>query len=462
MPRPPVKLARQLVRKVFSVYLALALAITAVQIALEYRETYSQVIDELNAAALAFEPGVTDAVWDYQLPLATSIARGAVDGRVVLGVRIRDMAGHINIDLSHDPSAQNKFDLSKVVMLFHTYSDGSREPIGEMVLYSSRSVVLGRVQYGVLLAFLTSLVKTAGLWLIIAFFANKLLSRPLRQLTDLVGAFDVAGAPRALPLELSAPSEELCILRDAFDDLAVRVVDDRVQLTEMAAALVQSARLALLGQMSAGITHEINQPLTALRALSDNSRQLLKIGRIDDVDRNLASITGLTERMARITKQLKAFAHKGSAVASPVQLHTAVSNMVELLSSRMQTECIDVNIDVPQDLRVLCEAYRLEQVLLNLFSNALDAMKASPTKRLSVKAQALGDRVLVKVSDTGTGISEAVLNRMFEPFFSTKASGEGLGLGLAISNSIVKEFGGMMRAMNVPNGAAFEFDLRRE
>ncbi len=301
----------------------------------------------------------------------------------------------------------------------------------------------------------------------------------LAALVGLLGYY-LLQRQRAIAQLVAARSQ----LQHAKDELEVRVDERTAELRNINAALVgevakrnqtqqtlretqdeliQSARLALLGQMSAGISHEINQPLTALRALSDNSRQLLKIGRIDDVDRNLTSIAGLTERMGRITKQLKSFVRKGSTtVTGPVQVCTAVSNALEVLSNRIQSENVDVHVNVPEDMRVFCEGYRLEQVLLNVFSNALDAMKDSHTKQLSVQAHAQGDRVLVKISDTGTGMPEAVLSKVFEPFFSTKASGEGLGLGLVISSAIVKEYGGAMRAMNIPNGAAFEFDLRSE
>jgi C4-dicarboxylate-specific signal transduction histidine kinase len=226
--------------------------------------------------------------------------------------------------------------------------------------------------------------------------------------------------------------------------------------------LIQAGRLALLGQMSAAITHEINQPLTALRALSDNGLRLLKKGRINDVERNLESIAKLTERVGRITAQLKSFARKASAPAGSVRLDGAVANTLELLRGRIQDEGIDVRVDVPEGLRVRCDGLRLEQVLLNLCANALDAMKDRPVKRLLISTAPSDDSVRVSVTDTGTGLPETVLSRMFEPFFSTKPPGEGLGLGLVISSAIVREFGSALRPSNRPDGAAFEFELKLE
>lgn len=233
-------------------------------------------------------------------------------------------------------------------------------------------------------------------------------------------------------------------------------------LREAQDELIRAGRLALLGQMSAAITHEINQPLTALRALSDNSRRLLAAGRVDNVERNLVAIAEMTERMGRITTQLKTFARKAPVASATALLCHSIGSALELIRDRIQTQGVDVQLDVPPGLRVTCDGYRLEQVLLNLFCNALDAMKEAPTKCLAVSAVRGETSVRVRVSDTGTGLPEAVLSHLFEPFFSTKPPGEGLGLGLVISSGIVQEFGSSLRAMNLPRGAAFEFELQLE
>lgn len=232
-----------------------------------------------------------------------------------------------------------------------------------------------------------------------------------------------------------------------------------LELRQTQNELIQAGRLALLGQMSAAVTHEINQPLTALRAASDNVRRLLRIGRAGDVERNLQCIADLTERMGRITAQLKSFARKAPPIEGSVALVSAITNALQVLETRLTAEHVEVRVDVPESVRVPCDSYRLEQVLLNLFGNAIDAMKDAPLKRLTICATPRLDRVHIRVADTGTGISDSVMNRLFEPFFSTKPPGEGLGLGLVISSRIVSELDGILRALNVPGGAAFEFDL---
>lgn len=233
----PGGLAPALVKKVFSIYLCLAVVLTLIQVALDYRDTYEQVVDELDAAAKAFEPGISNAVWDFQKDIANSIAQGMVDGRLINGVRIRDKAGQMHIEQTSG-NAPMGFDVSRRFELFHVDRRGQKESIGEMVVFSNHGVVLARVQYGILVALMMSALKTAGLWLIIVTFANRLIARPLKELTGQVGAFDVVNAEQVPRVDLgNHKSVELCVLRDAFNDLGDRVVAHRRELADLAATL---------------------------------------------------------------------------------------------------------------------------------------------------------------------------------------------------------------------------------
>ncbi|MBA2673266.1 ATP-binding protein [Ramlibacter sp.] len=254
-------------------------------------------------------------------------------------------------------------------------------------------------------------------------------------------------------------------LRDANSALMKEVAERVRTETHLRRAqdeLVEVSRLALLGKMSAAISHEINQPLTALRALSDNGVRLLKAGRLQDVERKFDAIAQLTERMGRITAQLKSFAYKRQAGPSWVRMGGAVANALELLRSRIHDEGVEVELHVQECLRVSCDGYRLEQVLVNLLGNAMDAMKDSPVRRITVTAAPVDGKVKVRVADTGTGFAQHVLDRLFEPFFTTKPPGQGLGLGLALSAGIVREFGSSLQPYNLAGGAAFEFELKME
>jgi two-component system C4-dicarboxylate transport sensor histidine kinase DctB len=225
--------------------------------------------------------------------------------------------------------------------------------------------------------------------------------------------------------------------------------------------LVQAGKLALLGQLSAGISHELGQPLTALRALAQNGCLLLERERPLAARDNFKSILGLAERMGRITSQLKSFARKTPLGDRSLPFATAVDNARQVLAARLTDEGVTLACDSAPGLEVRCDVYRLEQVLVNLMANALDAMRTVEPKLLAVSAAAQGERVVVRVRDSGPGIPQDLAERLFEPFFTTKAPGEGLGLGLVISSHIVREFGGSLRSVPMPSGAMFEFDVAK-
>lgn len=245
-------------------------------------------------------------------------------------------------------------------------------------------------------------------------------------------------------------------LRTTNDELK-RQIRQRLQAED---ELMQAGKLAALGQMSAGISHEINQPLTALRALSRNTLQLLETGRSKAVSDNLRAIDEMAERMGMITRQLKSFARKGGSMTVAVDLSVAVNNVLVLMDHRLRAEKVEVCCSIPTDIRVRGDSNRLEQVLLNLCTNAVDAMADVNERCLNIGAQLERYRVVVRVSDTGVGIDDEGFSRLFQPFFTTKPAGQGLGLGLVISTKIVHEFGGALRASRgAEGGMVFEFDL---
>jgi two-component system, NtrC family, C4-dicarboxylate transport sensor histidine kinase DctB len=233
--------------------------------------------------------------------------------------------------------------------------------------------------------------------------------------------------------------------------------------------LIHAGKLAALGQMSAGVVHELNQPLAAMRTLSDNAAVLLHKGRLDEANDNLQRIASLTDRLGRMTQQLKVFAHKSSLPSQRVGVRKAVQEALPIVAARVReiNAVVSVQID-PEDLGVMAEDVRLEQVLVNLMGNAVDAMAGVDTgageRRLGIHASRRGDCAVIRISDTGPGIRADVLPQLFEPFVTTKSAGKGLGLGLMISAHIVREFGGRLLASNrLPSlgktGAEFVIEL---
>lgn len=224
--------------------------------------------------------------------------------------------------------------------------------------------------------------------------------------------------------------------------------------------LVQSAKLAALGQMSAALAHEINQPLTAQRMQLATMRLLLDHGRVDDAYNALTLLDQQLTRMAALTGHLKTFARKSpSGLRERLDLANVVDQALLLLDARIREERVSCVLDLTRPAWVSGDAIRLEQVLINLLRNALDAMRDKPLKRLHIRIDEHEGRWRLTVGDSGGGITDQHLANIFDPFFTTKPVGDGLGLGLAVSYAIIHELGGRLSAENLNNGAHFSFCL---
>ncbi|WP_339507698.1 ATP-binding protein [Pseudomonas sp. RL_35y_Pfl2_P42] len=240
-----------------------------------------------------------------------------------------------------------------------------------------------------------------------------------------------------------------------------QLVEERTrELRTAQDGLVQSAKLAALGQMSAALAHEINQPLTAQRMQLATLRLLLDHGRVDDAYKALKPVDDMLTRMAALTSHLKTFARKSpGGLRERLDLATVVDQSLQLLDARLRDEQVSLVLHLTRPAWVRGDAIRLEQVLINLLRNALDAMQGKPCKRLEIRLQADEQLWQLSVSDNGGGIAAEHLNQVFDPFFTTKPVGDGLGLGLAVSFAIVHESGGRLSVENGETGAVFTLSV---
>lgn len=248
--------------------------------------------------------------------------------------------------------------------------------------------------------------------------------------------------------DLSAANQKL------QDEVAERIRAERT-LCAAQDELVQAGKLAVIGQLSTGIAHELNQPLAALRTLSSNGVRFLERGDLDTTRNNLERIAQLTERMGLITGQLRTFARKSSGQLHAIPLCRALDNSLALLEPRLRqaNAGIQRHCSLPEPV-AQCDANRLEQVLINLIGNALDAMDGQPAPCIELTCECVDGNARLSVRDHGPGLNEEAIGHLFEPFFTTKQAGVGLGLGLAISAGIIRDFGGTLRGANHPEGGA--------
>ncbi|MBZ4021652.1 two-component system sensor histidine kinase [Rhodobacter sp. TJ_12] len=237
---------------------------------------------------------------------------------------------------------------------------------------------------------------------------------------------------------------------------------ERVQkdLTLAEQTLEQSSKLAVMGEMSAAVSHELNQPLAAMKTYLAGARLLLQRERVTEALSSFQRIDDLIERMGAITRQLKSYARKGGDAFEPVDLRAALSSALTMMEPQLKARTVKITRSLPRgQVMVMADRIRLEQVIINLLRNALDATKGQRTPRIAIALEA-DEMAVLTVADNGPGITD--LDKLFEPFWTTKKPGEGTGLGLAISSSIVGDFGGRLTARNAEEGGAvFEVRLPR-
>ncbi|NQE48101.1 sensor histidine kinase [Herbaspirillum rubrisubalbicans] len=311
--------------------------------------------------------------------------------------------------------------------------------------------------------------RTALLWALAAALFMLALAISLlawyqhrRRLQERLASRDaLRRAAQELDQKIAQRTEELTAANQAIAAKYAKLQQTESLLRTTQNELVQAGKLAMLGQMAAGVTHELNQPLAAIRAFADNSLKFLARGQTVQVAENLEHISHASASMGKIIGQLKGFARKSGEAVAAVDLRQSIEASVLLLSSDFQKQGVQVRIEGEPAVLVMGDAVRTEQVLINLLRNALDAVEEAPRKCICVLLQAdpLSQQALVSIRDSGPGIADEVAPHLFEPFFTTKSSSKGLGLGLAISSSIVQAMNGQLSAHNHEQGGA-EFVVR--
>jgi two-component system, NtrC family, C4-dicarboxylate transport sensor histidine kinase DctB len=294
-------------------------------------------------------------------------------------------------------------------------------------------------------ALLSFIVAVLVVWL----YVGRNLVRRITSLDDAMGSIAEGDLDTRVPTGGS----------DEISEMAASLSTFRDTLVETQTELVQAGKLAALGQLSAGVAHELNQPLAAIRSYAHNARRLIEKDQSADARETIEKISSLTERMGNTISHLRTLARRPSSNLEAVDLKDVCENALSLLESRMRETGVNITLDFPdKGVFVHAETIRVEQVLINLLSNAIDAMIDSERRELGISLQPNAEQVSIVISDSGCGISSADIDHVFDPFFTTKDVGEGLGLGLSISYNIIKDFKGKMRVSS-EEGAGSKFTL---
>jgi two-component system, NtrC family, phosphoglycerate transport system sensor histidine kinase PgtB len=249
--------------------------------------------------------------------------------------------------------------------------------------------------------------------------------------------------------------------RELEQEIKTRIETEKA-LRSTKEELVQASKLAALGKMASGISHEFNQPLTAVASWLHNVNLLLKNGDLNEADKALSNIDTQINRMIELASHLQTLARQPDLSFAPVNLRQILDRSLSLFQVRMHQEGTNVQtIGLEQDTKLVTDALRLEQVFINLFANALDVMTAQSVKELGVIVDtSMEGRINITVTDNGPGVPVEIIEHLFDPFFTTKEVGKGMGLGLSISYNIVRSLGGNLTVRNQENaGASFRITL---
>jgi len=312
-------------------------------------------------------------------------------------------------------------------------------------ILAPRSMIERRVQ--------TSVAIGGGALLLLMLMLGLMMQRRRHYLERI--AFD-SRARQELESRVLERTHDLETLNSRLKDEVLEREHAQQEAARAQDELVQAGKLSVLGTMSASISHELNQPLAAIRSYAENAAVLLDHQRIDDARGNLKLIGELTGRMASIIAHLRAFARRDRHAPESVALQPALDDALALLAQRRRAMEVELIRDLPDaPLWVQAGETRLRQVLGNLLANALDALTAKgPPRRLWLNAEQTAQGVELRIRDNGPGFSEEALQRAREPFFTTKTSTQGLGLGLAICDTLMRALGGELLLANHPEGGA--------
>jgi C4-dicarboxylate-specific signal transduction histidine kinase len=253
---------------------------------------------------------------------------------------------------------------------------------------------------------------------------------------------------------------------DISRGLIIRTVDVTRRL-EQAAQLTQASKMATLGEMATGIAHELNQPLNVIQVGTDFLAKKIRRGEQisgDEVLKVSRNISEQVERATNIIDHLRDFGRKSGLRVYPVDLNDPIRGVFTLLGQQLKLRNIEVNLRLDEGLpKILADKNRLEQIFLNLVTNARDAMEAKgpeTPKKLTITTSQEGDAVVARVWDMGTGVPKGIRKKIFEPFFTTKEAGKGTGLGLSITYNLVKDFNGDIEVESAPDlGTTFKVSL---
>jgi two-component system, NtrC family, C4-dicarboxylate transport sensor histidine kinase DctB len=390
---------------------------------------------ELIRAQLAGVEDAADTVTVRQMLFRLFELAGA-DG--LPGLRRQQLALH---QLTTDLLTENRALIRDLDQQVGRIVDVASEQAAASGQAAARSITTGRN----LLALIAVLAILAAALMAVLYVRGSLIAR-IRSLAESARMLAEGRVPP--PIEARG-TDELADMARAIEGFR-RTQND----------LVQSAKLAALGHLSAGIAHELNQPLNAIRSQAHNALVLLERGDASGADSALKKVQDLTSRAGLVVNQLRRFARRSELTLKPVSMREAINGASLILASRLKETGVRLKVQMKHDHIAEADEIRLQQVFVNLIGNAIDAISGRSDPRINVACEQRNNVIRITVADNGPGLADEVAASLFDPFVTTKPPGEGVGLGLTISYNLVRDFGGALSAQSSAEGASFIIELR--
>ncbi len=290
--------------------------------------------------------------------------------------------------------------------------------------------------------------------LLLVLLIVRIFSRPLQRIT--VAAVQVSDGEYGTVVDLRKSNDEIGILANSFNEMSLKMASDIEQFKELNEQLMRTEKLAAMGTLSAGVAHEVNNPLASVSSLI----QMMQTKDFDEeTQKNLKLMSEQIVRVTRVTKDLMDFARARPAARAHVDLNEIVETSLRLASFDKSFQKLNIEKNLDQELpQIFADSDQMQQVFLNLFLNARDAMKNGG--KLTISSSRFEDGIKIEISDDGIGINESEIKKIFDPFFTTKSAADGTGLGLAVCYGIITAHGGKVEVKSkAAGGTTFAINL---
>jgi len=506
---------RRLARKLMLSITVIVIIVAAVSGLVNVKTEEQQLLNTMVLGADQLSKGITSATWHamlddhreaaYQVMQTIALKQG-IDrirmfnraGQVMFSTNAEDRQQAIaRPDLSRHVSIFRAGDRRRLDMVTPIYNEpscaqaechahpGGVKVLGVLDLQLNLDAVDHEVENMKLRVLLVTAVEITLISLFIIYFTRRFLARPIGKLIE--GTKAISQMELDKPLDIEDSSEELDELARSFDvmrdrlrtavgeinqfteNLETKVEERTRQLQAAQKKLLHTDRLASLGQLSASVAHEINNPISGVLNLSMLLQRMLKDdgippNRIEEFRKYLGQVTNETSRVGRIVSDLLAFSRRSKPQRSPADLSRIVRTTLSLVQHKMKLSNVAVDTRLADDLpAVPCDSSQIQQVVLNLLLNAAEATQSKTERKVAVSTTRVAEGVALTVSDNGEGIPAENLAKIFDPFFTTKPEGKGVGLGLAVSYGIIQAHGGEIEVKStVGQGTAFTVTLPLE